>query len=113
MLRAVTPDPLLVTAAFQALLTLWLLPKVQVTVQPRIAASRAVILTSAWKPPCHCPTTVYVAAQPALSTGGVVVGVVGGVDTLGEVDAPAKIAASLAVALMPSGPLTMIWPQVV
>ncbi len=57
MLRAVTLAPLLLTVAFQALVTVWPLAKVHVTVQPLIAEPPAVTLTSAWKPPPHWPTT--------------------------------------------------------
>ena len=54
-LLAVTLEPLLVTVAFHDWVTVWLLAKVQVVVQPLTAEDPAVTLTSAWKPPCHDP----------------------------------------------------------
>ena len=54
-LRAVTADPLLLTVAPQDEPTFWPSAYVQVTVQPVKGAVPAVTLTSAWKPPFHCP----------------------------------------------------------
>lgn len=53
MFFAVTPDPLLVTAAFHAVLTDCPSGNVHVTVHPVIALPPAVTLTSPWNPPCH------------------------------------------------------------
>ena len=64
----------MVTVAFQAWVMAWPLAKVQVTVQPLIAALPAVTRTSPWKPPGHWPMIVYVAVQVA-AAGGVGVGV--------------------------------------
>ena len=51
VLVAVTAVPLWVTLAFQALLTVWPLAKVQVTFQLERAADPAVTVTLALKPP--------------------------------------------------------------
>jgi hypothetical protein len=88
-LVAVTAEPLLVTVAFHACVTVCPLAYVQVTRQPRSAAAPAVTRTSAWKPPCHWLVTAYVAvhAPGGGVTGGGVVGggVVGGGVTGGGV----------------------------
>ena len=72
MFRAVTLDPLLVTVAFQAWVTVWPFANVQVTVQALMAALPAVTLTSPWKPPGHCPVIAYVAVQPREPEDGLV-----------------------------------------
>jgi len=56
-LRAVTVDPEVVWVAFQIWLICWPFGKVQTTVQPSMAAVEVLVnVTSAWKPPPHCPT---------------------------------------------------------
>lgn len=65
-LVAVTLDPLEVIVAFHAELTVCPLANVQRIVQPEIGALPAVTFTVAWKPPVHCPATVYVALQAAV-----------------------------------------------
>ena len=48
-------EPLLLTVAFQAWVTVWPLANCQVTVHDVMADVPAVTVIAAWKPPCHWP----------------------------------------------------------
>ena len=75
----VTFEPFVVSAPFQSWVMVCPLASVQVTVQALMAALPAFTVTSAWKPPDHAFTVLYVAEQAPV-TGGVVTG---GVVSLG------------------------------
>lgn len=70
-LVAVTWVPDCVTVALHAWVITWPLANVQVTRQPVIGVVPELrTVTPPWKPPDHCPATVYVAAQARPPTDG-------------------------------------------